>query len=525
MNGAEIMLRSLVSSGIDVCFTNPGTSEMHAVAALDRVPEMRGVLGLFEGVVTGAADGYARIAGKPAATLLHLGPGLANGLANIHNARRAASPMVNIVGDHALEHRKFDAPLTSDIEALARPMSAWVRTSRSVNQIAVDTAEAVRIARSAPGRIATLVLPADTSWSLPDDDTHEVETPSEIEGPIPVKADVVESVAAILKSDGETSALMLGGAALLEPALTFAGRIQAATECRLFSPTFNARTTRGAGHVRVEKLPYFGEAVVSLLHKTTQLILAGAPSPVSFFAYPDKPSDLVPAHCQVYEAATSSHDLTSFLSDLADELDAPSEPGRRAGAQRPPLMSGDLNPGTIAAALGHLLPEHAIVVDEGATSSFALGPMTEGAPSHDWLDLTGGSIGQALPVSTGAAIAAPDRKVVCLSGDGGAMYTIQSLWTQARENLDIVTVIFANRAYAILNVELGRVGVEHDTSRAKELFSLDRPELNFAEMAQSMGVPAKRVETTEAFNEVFAERMKAPGPFLIEAMIDPIQLG
>lgn len=516
LNGAQALIRTLVDSGVDVCFGNPGTSEMHFVAALDSVPEMRGVLALFEGVVTGAADGYARMTDKPAATLLHLGPGLANGLANLHNARRAHTPIVNVVGDHATYHKQYDAPLESDIDALAGTVSTWVRHSGSPEQVGQDAADAVAAALSAPG-IATLVLPADVSWSAGGAVAAPV-TPAE---PELVPDDVLASVAEVLATD-EKPVLLLGGRALREEGLVAASRIAAATGATLLGEVFPTRIQRGAGRPTVERLGYLAEQVVYQLTGVKHLVLAGARSPVSFFGYPGKPSDLVPDDASVHTlAADVGEDVTDALVRLA-ALVAPDTSPVLAPAHRPALPTGPLTLQNWVDVIGALLPENAIIADEAQTSGLMLPAATAGAPAHDVLTLTGGAIGQGLPVATGAAVACPDRPVICLEADGSAMYAPSSLWTQARENLNVTTVVLANRAYAILRVELQRVGAEAGGPKANELLDLSRPELDFVTMAAGMGVPAARATTAEELAEQFEKALAEPGPHLIEAIVPPL---
>ncbi|HEY7052769.1 MAG TPA: acetolactate synthase large subunit [Mycobacterium sp.] len=519
MNGARALLDTLVGAGVDVCFANPGTSEMHFVAALDSVPEMRGVLTLFEGVATGAADGYARIAGKPAAVLLHLGPGLGNGLANLHNAKRANVPMVVVVGDHATYHKRYDAPLESDIDALAGSVSGWLRRTASANDVGTDTVEAIRAASGPPGRIATLILPADVSWT-------DGASPAKSQ-PTADRAQLTESVevAKVLRG-GEPSLVLLGGDATGEAGLTAASRIAVATGARLLCETFPARLTRGAGLPALDRLGYFAEAAAAQLDGVKHLILAGARAPISFFAYPGKPSDLVPAGCDVHVLAETGH-ATDALTALADEIAAGASP-QLAAAARPPLPSGDLTGDAIAAAVGALVPEHAIVVDESNTAGLTLPAATAVAPRHDWLTLTGGAIGYGLPAGVGAAIAAPDRKVLCLQADGSAMYTPSALWTMAREQLDVTTVIYNNGAYDILRLELQRVGAQTTGNapgpRAEALLDLDPPRMDFAALATGMGVPARRATTAEEFADALSEALATPGPHLIDAVV-PSMMG
>ncbi len=516
MNGAQALINTLVDGGVDVCFANPGTSEMHFVAALDSVPRMRGVLALFEGVATGAADGYARIADRPAAVLLHLGPGLGNGLANLHNARRARVPMVVVVGDHATYHKKYDAPLESDIDALAGTVSGWVRRSGDVADVAADTAAAIAASR-AGAQISTLILPADASWS-------EGASPAQPAAPArPTRAAVDVSTAAKALRTGEPTVILIGGDATRGLGLAAAARIAEATGARLICETFPARLERGAGIPVVERLAYLAEAVVSQLEGTKHLVLAGAQSPVSFFAYPDKPSDLVPAGCEVH-VLTERSGAADALIELAEEL-APGTTAPVAAAARPELPSGALTSASAAGVIGALMPERTIVVDESNTSGLLLPQATAGAPAHDWLTLTGGAIGYGIPAAVGAAVAAPDRPVLCLESDGSAMYTISGLWTQAREHLDVTTVIYDNGAYDILRVELQRVGAGSTPGpKAQDLLDISRPTMDFVKIAEGMGVPARRVTTCEEFADALRAAFAEPGPHLIDAVV-PSLLG
>jgi acetolactate synthase-1/2/3 large subunit len=516
VNGARALINTLVEAGVDVCFANPGTSEMHFVAALDAVPRMRGVLALFEGVATGAADGYARIAGRPAAVLLHLGPGLGNGLANLHNARRARVPMVVVVGDHASYHKKYDAPLESDINAVAGSVSGWLRSS--AGQVAADAAAAVTASRTGD-QIATLILPADVSWS--DADVSSVATLPPPERP-DGDQDAVEFAAKVLRS-GEPSVILVGGDATQARGLQAAARVAAASGARWYCETFPTLLQRGAGLPAVDRLAYFAEAVDGQLNGAKHLLLAGAASPVSFFAYPGRPSDLVPEGCGVHVLA-GHRGAADALTALADEL-APGTKAPVAAPSRPPLPTGRLTAASVADAVGALLPEHAIVVDESNTSGVPLAAATAGAPAHDWLALTGGAIGYGIPAAVGAAIAAPDRPVLCLESDGSAMYTISGLWTQARENLDVTTVVYNNGAYDILRLELQRVGAEDAPGpRARQLLDLTHPAMDFVKLAEGMGVPAWRVTNAEDFTDALQVAFASPGPHLIDAVV-PSLLG
>ncbi|HUY21458.1 MAG TPA: acetolactate synthase large subunit [Acidimicrobiales bacterium] len=514
MNGAQALIRSLVGCGVDVCFMNPGTSEMHFVAALDDVPEMRAVLGLFEGVVTGAADGYGRMAGGPAATLLHLGPGLGNGIANLHNARRARTPVVNVVGDHATTHLKHDPPLASDIESLARPVSRWFRAASSPGDLARDAADAVQEAFGPPAGVATLVVPADVSWEEAGDPV------SARPGPVlrTVADDAVAEAARALRG-GAPTVLLVGGAAVRRRGLVAAGRVAAATGARLLCETFPARLERGAGIPAVERLGYLAEFTMAQLQGARHLVLADAAAPVSFFAYPGVPGYLVPDGCEVHTLATGADDVVGALEALADELGAPADGALRPEAARPDRPTGALDAQTLAAAIGALLPEGAVVSDEGNTSGIFVAGATAGAPPHDWLCLTGGAIGQGLPVATGAAVACPDRPVLSLEADGSAMYTLQALWTQAREGLDVTTVVLGNGSYAILELELSRVGATAPGPLARGMLDIGRPDLDFVALASGMGVPATRATTAEEFADQLERALATPGPALVEAVL------
>jgi acetolactate synthase I/II/III large subunit len=514
LNGAESLVETLADAGVEVCFANPGTSEMHFVAALDRVGGVRCVLGLFEGVATGAADGYARMADRPASTLLHLGPGFANGLANVHNARRANTPMVNIVGDHATYHKQHDAPLTSDIEGVAGPFSDWVRTSADSRSVARDGAAAVAAAMTPPGRVATLILPADVSWG-------EADGPAPlppVEGRAPVASEAISDVARALRS-GEPAVLFMGGHALREPGLTLAGRIAAKTGARLLAQTLNARVQRGAGRVAVDFLPYPVDAALATLADARHLVLVGSKAPVAFFAYPDKPSALSPPQCETHTLAAPDGDVVGALEALAEELGAPQNAPVQAREEHPPPSSGAISSDAAAAAVGTLLPEGAIVVDEALSAAAAFMSWTRGAATHDYLQVTGGAIGIGLPLATGAAVACPDRKVICLQADGSAMYTVQSLWTQAREGLDVTTILLNNRSYAILKHELANLGAGDAGRSALDMMELDRPALDWVGLAHGMGVEGGRAKTMEEFDRHFAAGLRSEGPCLIDLML------
>lgn len=515
MNGAESLVRTALDAGIDLCFANPGTTEMQLVAALDSTPGMRAVLGLFEGVCTGAADGYARMARKPASTLLHLGPGLANALANVHNARKGHVPMVNIVGDHATYHVQYDAPLTADIEGIARPVSHWVFTSKSPQDIGRDAAEAVR--QAGRDRIATLMLPADVSWG---ENSNGPEGTVTIEPAPVVPPERVAEVASRLRS-GRQCLILVGGREVDIQRGLMVNRIGRATGARVMADTLPGRVGRGAGSAVLEHLPYLAEFAVDALKEVEQLILVGIGDPVSFFAYPNVPSLLAPENCERVQLAAPGEDVDQALEDLLEALEGIDVEPDVYPLDIPDPPGGALDATTVAQSIAHYLPENAVVVDEAITTGVAIYSLTATCPPHDWLNQTGGSIGWGLPAAVGAAVACPHRKVLCLEGDGSAMYTIQALWTMARENLDITVVICNNRKYSILEMEFGRTGARGGSPgpKAGSMLDIGRPDMDFVAIARGMGVQGSRATTAAEFNTQLEQALAATGPRLIDAVV------
>jgi acetolactate synthase-1/2/3 large subunit len=515
MNGAECLLRTLVASGIDTCFMNPGTSEMQFVAALDRVPEMRGVLCLFEGVCAGAADGYARMRRRPAATLLHLGPGLGNALSNLHNARKAFSPVVNIVGEHTREHLLHDAPLSADIELFARTVSGWVRTVAEPQDVGQAAADAIHAAGLPPGQVATLIVPADLSWSEAGEPARARMDVARVEP----EAARVREAARILRS-GAPSGLLLGGGVLVGRGLEAAGMVAAGSGARVFANRYAARMERGRGRFAPQRLAYFPEAAEAMLAGLEHLILVESRPPVSFFGYPGRRSTLAPEDCRMHVLAPVEGGGTEALEALVRECGwedcrPPAEDG-----DPPAPPSGGLTPDSIGRALAVLLPEGAILSDEMVSSGEAVSRHLRHAAPYDFLPVTGGSIGQGLPVAAGAALACPDRKVIALEADGSGMYTPQALWTMARERLDVVTVILANRRYHILDVEMRRTGAGKIGPLANDMMDIGRPDLNWVKVGEGLGVPSTRATTVEEFMVRFRAAVNEKGPSLIEAVID-----
>ena len=512
-NGAHHLIRTLARLGVDHCFANPGTSEMHLVEAIEGTPAMQPILCLFEGVCTGAADGYARVAGRSAATLLHLGAGLGNGIANLHNARRAATPLVNIVGDHALAHRQYDAPLTSDIEGLARTFSAWVRTASSARQLASDGDEAVHAThthrKGSTGRIATLIVPADCAWG------EGAEAPPKL--PVPAASPVPVARLSALKDKLDAgSLLLLGDDALTETGLRSADRICQATGARMACVTFPARIPLGPQLPPVPRLPYFPEHIAGFLQSVQTLVLVGATAPVSFFAYRDQPSDLTPADAQSICLADTDEDAEAALVALADLYKA--APARSQKQERPDTPTGKLSAGAIAQALAALVPEGSLMSADSGGGGAAFEPIQKAAPVL-WINLTGGAIGQGGPAALGAALARPDARVFALLGDGGAAYTSQYLWTVARHGLNVTTIIYNNATYQILITEYHRLGIEQIGPKASGLFGLGQPDIDWVALAKGMGVPGARVTTAEAMAEALAISINTPGPMLIDAVL------
>ena len=511
MNASDALIKTLISNGAEVVFANPGTSEMHLVAAIDTHPEIRPVLGLFEGVVSGAADGYARMSGKSAVNLLHLGPGLGNSFANIHNANKALSPMVNVVGDHATYHLKYNAPLTSDLDNLAKSVSDWVGRSNSVDDLCDLGNEAWQNANAFPGQISTLIVPADCAWG---DFKGDIPKPLEKIKPSAIDHSLVSESIETLKLDG--SILFIGGKFLDESCLKRAAEISSATGCRIVTDTFISRIRRGVGLPIIEQVPYFAEMAEEFLKNTSGVVFIGTSVPVSFFAYPDKKSYLLPTETKIINLCSPNQDGYDALNALSAESGSSSINQDLIQSSIIDIpTSGILDTSSFGPLLAGLMPEDAIVSDESATSSLFVTSHTLSAKPHDWLALTGGSIGQGLPLAVGAAIAKPDRPVITLHGDGGAMYTIQALWTQARENLNITNIIFANNSYEILKIELDRVGAVQTGERAESMLSLENPKINWPQLSKSMGVPSYAPTSIEEFTKIFTQCIKESGPSLI----------
>ncbi|MBJ3777077.1 acetolactate synthase large subunit [Acuticoccus mangrovi] len=513
MNGAESLVATLVNAGVEVCFANPGTSELHLVAALDRVPGMRCVLCLFEGGVTGAADGYARMAGKPAATLLHLGPGLGNGFANLHNARRAHTPVLNVVGEHATYHMAFDAPLTSDIQAVAGAVSAHVDTVREASALGAAGARALAAAQSGMGHVSTLIVHADAAWT-------EGGIVADPVAPTPPAAPEPERVRAAAEALRAGQAMILAGnLGARREALLLASAIAAKTGARLATIGRNPRLERGAGTAVAERLANPAGPQSKALADVRNLILVGEGEPITFFGHPNRPSRTTHPDCAMLHLADPHDDALAALRALADEVGARTADAVLEPYAPPELPTGPLNPDSVAAVVGALLPENAVVADESITVGRSLHKFTRSSAPHDWMHLPGGAIGIGIPLATGAAVAVPDRKVINLQADGSGMYTVQALWTQARENLDVLTVVWSNRSYKILRDELGNVGLPNPGPTALSMLDLSNPEIGWVGIARGFGVEAEQVDTLEGFIAAFRDGIAHRGPRLIEVVL------
>ncbi|MFN3523467.1 MAG: acetolactate synthase large subunit [Phenylobacterium sp.] len=513
MNGADALLETFVDNDVTACFANPGTSEMQFVAALDRQPKMRPVLCLFEGVATGAADGYGRIAERPACTLLHLGPGYGNGVANLHNARRAFTPIVNVIGDHATYHRQYDAPLNSDIPTLARPNSLWVKSADRADDVAALAADAISASYGPPGGSASLILPADAAWNETTRRTAKARVPTR---PAPA-GEAVDAVAKALRAAAKP-VVLLGGQACRAEALAQAARL-AAHGLRVMTDTFVARQPRGAGIYSPGRMQYFGEAALADLEGVDLMVFVGTVTPVAFFAYPGRPSVLTPEGCETIVLTTRAEDSVAGLAALAEALGAPAQ-GPVQPLKRPDAApAGGLTAQSAGVAIARHLPEGAIICDDSVTSGGGVAVPCMTAAPHEVLALTGGAIGAGAPLAVGAGVAAPDSKIVALCGDGAAMYTVQALWSIARENLDCTVVVFANSSYRILNIEMGRTGSGNPGPSASKLLDLGDPRIDWVSMAKGHGLPAVRCETAEDFEKAFAGAMAQKGPMFIEAVV------
>ncbi len=513
MTGAEAIIGSLADCGVAACFANPGTSEMHLVTALDREPRIKSVLCLFEGVATGAADGYARMSGVPALTLLHLGPGYLNAGANIHNARRAYVPMVNLIGDHAVTHRAYDAPLASDIASLARPNSRWLKSVDRVEDAGRLAVEAFEASYGPPPGPVSLIMPADTAWTK-----GASRASAGLRAGLKIADDTLFEQAGRAVTKAKRPAILVNGTALHPGGVQMLRRLEM-QGVRVLTDTFMARHVRGGGLYDAPRLPYFAEMAVETMAGVDLLIIAGTKPPVAFFAYPNTPGAFTPKDARTITLGGPETDSLDAVTRLVDWLGAPVVSANISWSRPEPATGATFNPHTIGQSLAALLPEDALISDDGVTSGLPIYQTMATGPRHEWLGHTGGAIGQGMPVAVGAAIARPDVKTVCLAGDGAGMYTVQALWTMARENLDIITIVFVNHAYRILKIELARTGAGNPGPAANGMLSLGQPEIDWVKLSEGLGVGAEAVSTCEQFNDALRRAVATRGPRLIACMI------
>jgi len=509
MNGAQALLDLYSNLGVEVCFANPGTTEMALVHALESTPSIRPFLGMTEGVVAGAADGYGRMSDVPAISILHLGPGFANSISNLHNARRAKTPMITIVGDHATWHAEADAPLASDLYGLAHAASDWVGTIATPRSVLVMGMEAYRQAME--GQVATLIFPTDM---------QEAEASSAPVGlssvPYHPVAIVSESVMAALRRP--KSALFLGGGALRGENLRLASAIAIKTESRLISETFSARMERGAGVPSTERLPYFPEQAMACLEDLDTLVLVGAKAPVAFFGYEGMESNVVPDWVAVHSLSTE-RDPSLALQALSAQVGVDSadinnvEPANGASESVP---DGSLTPKTIGVTIAATQAPGTIMIDEAATSGLPYFHSSADAPSFDHLMLTGGSLGFGLPAAIGVAIACPDRPIVAFVADGSSLYTMQSLWTMQRYGLNVTVIVAANEQYRILRVEADRAEIPMGPVVSA---MTDISGVSWTDLAKGLGVLAVQVATCPELAAAMVHRRASKGPYLIEAKL------
>ena len=511
-NTADELMLYLQAAGVSACFANPGTTELSMVDALERCPGIRTVLGLHETVCTGAADGYSRLTGRPSLALLHHGPGLANGLANLHNARRGRSPVLTLVGESSEEHNRLQPPLACDARALAGTVSTWVERPRIPGDVEGMVNEAMRHCGGYPGRPAVLLLPDPLLATACE--PFAPPPPSEVQWPV-VPESRIEAAAEAIRSG--PVAFLLAASGSLARGVVAAGRISAATGAQLFCETFPARVSRGIAPIT--RMPYFPEAALEAFSHFGTVILAGAPEPVTFFDYTPTGGRLIPAEVRVLTLATPEEDAGDALERLAARLNATGAAEFRLPNDGKPHADAFLTPDLMGQVLGSNLPDPCVVVDESLTSGRTFWIHSESSPRHELMALTGGAIGQGLPCAVGAAIASPDRRVVALQADGSGLYSLQSLWTMARERLDITVVICANRAYRILELELKRAGIRPPGPVARRMCTLDGPAPNWVSLADGFGVPGVRVETAGQLERAFRQSFDVSGPTLIEAIL------
>jgi len=518
MNGAQAFFKVLLDGGVDTIFGCPGTSEMQIIQELGQT-NVHAVLGLQENVVTGMAHGYGVMTGKPSLSLLHVACGISNGLANMHNGRRAGAPMVVFAGGVAANHEvnNPEHQMLLRPQQIAAAATDWQREALTSDLLADCAAEALQVANTGYGKVAMVFGPAQTFWeeaTILEDQTRP---------PIPprrVSASTIKEIAESIQS-GKKTCLLLGGHALREEALEVAGRISAATGAELWQDYIVARLQRGAGRVPVKRIPYVVEAGVEALKDFEQIVLVGNQIPIPTFSYKGKPLTKVPEGCAIKTLGTTECDLLQALTDLADAVNAPAKAPVHQDRAKGVAPTGVLNEAAICQSIVAAMPDNVIVVDEGNMESFNFPELTAGAAPHDFMQApTGGAIGAGASVAIGASVAAPDRKVVCLEGDFSLNLNIMSLWTMAKQNSNICLVIMNNGGSQALRMELARVRPGDETDKALDMLLIRDPEIDYVKIAEGNGLSATRATTAEEFHQQFVAAMKKKGPHVIDAQVE-----
>ncbi len=513
MMGAQWMLKSAAAAGIEVCFANPGTTELPFVAAMDRATEIRPLLGLFEGVCSGAADGYYRIRRKPAMTLTHLGPGFANAIANFHNARRARSAIFNVIGEHMSWHVAADPPLASDIESLARPVSAGVWRADTPATLHNATVGALQGLQQRGG-IQTLILPMDLQE---DPVQHSIAAPVAAQAAADYDAAAVATVAADITA-GRKVLLYLGADALGEAALRRLARLAALPNVELVGETFPAASEHGRGLPAIKRLVALAEKAHPYLLGFERVAVLAAEPPVAFFGARGLPSHLGdPA--RMATVCGPGGRVAEALEELLARVRPAAAPASTVQRVSDTDLGESLTPESASRVVAAHLPANAIVSAEGATLGFPFNALASQAERHTTIVLTGGAIGQGLPSAFGASVAAPDRKVVALQSDGSALFTIQALWSMAREGSDVVVILASNQRYNILINEMSRNGYALTSPPVRDLLNLARPAVDWQALSTSFGVPSNRVESVSALRRAFQAALAERGPRLIEVVL------
>ena len=517
MNGAAAFFKSIVDNGIDTIFACPGTSEMQVVDEVG-YSNLRVVLCLFENSVTGMADGYARMLDKPALGMVHVTCGLTNALANMHNARIANSRMIIFGGGVHVAH-EVNEPVHSMLQRqpyVAQIAAQCVIEARSPDQLAAAATQALKASNDGAGKIVYVYGPNNAVWG---ESSFQGKLTSSAEQRQRVSTATISSIADTLKA-GKKTAFILDNLALREEGLEILGRIAEGAGGRLFREWLPSRIAMGAGRVRTETLPYGGAEGRELLSEFDQIVLVGAKIPVCPFSYENQPWVKIPENCNVHTLATADHDILAALEELATQLDLPEKASNRYNRKPGEPPTGPLSGNSIVQSLSILMPADSIVLDEAMLENVMFPLLMDGAAPFDFMAACpGGAIGAGPPVACGAAIACPNRKVILLEGDFSLMQGNTALWSMAQHNLDICVINYNNEGSASLSTELARVRQGEAQPKSIELLRIRKPTIDYAAMAESMGVPASRAETAEEFHLQLTKAMSTKGPHFIDANI------